>query len=63
MSNPTQRARIARMEVYPLTPVARAVYNAWGSLFSRPIVAEVMLVDGKVAATRLFTSIPKKGEL
>lgn len=60
MSNPSARAQVARVQPFPLLPTAAAIYEIFGSLYARPLVFEVAMVDGKPAATRTLLA-PLKG--
>lgn len=61
MSNPQQRAVVRRVTPYPLSPIMRAVREAFGLEHARPIAFDVVEVDGHLAAARPV-NVPTRDE-
>lgn len=59
MSNPLQRAKVARVIMHRLAPIPRAIDEAWGHRSALNVVAEVTVVDNRPAAWRLAFAPPR----
>jgi len=59
MTNPAQRARVARAPLHNSNAIVSAASQAFGWLSAPVILVDVMVVDGHAAAHRVYTETIK----